>query len=110
MPETFYPIYIQIVFAVKGRENFIHNTWKTELPKYITGTVKDKGQKSIIVNGMADLIHAFLELNPVKSKSDLVKDMKNNLLNFINDRKLVKRKFEWQEGYNAFSYSHSHIA
>ena len=62
MPETFYQIYIQIVFAVKGRENLIHNTWKTELLKYIAGTVKDKGQKSIIVNGMADDIHVFLGL------------------------------------------------
>ena len=41
--------------------------------------------------------------------SDLVRDMKNNSSNFINDRKLVKGKFQWQEGYGAFSYSHSHI-
>lgn len=62
MSETFYQVYIQIVFAVKGRENLIHNTWKTELPKYIAGIIKGKGQKSIIVNGMADDIHAFLGL------------------------------------------------
>ena len=28
--------------------------------------------------------------------------------NFINDREFVKR-FAWQDGYGAFSYSHSHI-
>lgn len=109
MPGTFSQISIQIVFAVKGRDHLIGNSWKTELHKYIAGIVKGKGQKSIIVNGMADHIHAFVGLKPAMPLSDLVRDMKNNSSNFINDRKLVKGKFEWQEGYGAFSYSHSHI-
>ena len=109
MPGTFHQIYIQIIFAVKGRENLISNNWKTELHKYIAGIVKGKGQKSIIVNGMADHVHAFVGLKPVMSISDLARDMKNNSSNFINGQKLVKGKFGWQEGYGAFSYSHSHI-
>jgi REP element-mobilizing transposase RayT len=40
--------------------------------------------------------------------ADLVRDIKNNSSNF-NDHKWVKGKFTWQEGYGAFSYSHSHI-
>ena len=28
---------------------------------------------------------------------------------FINKKKLVNGKFSWQEGYGAFSYSHSQI-
>jgi len=109
MPGTFSQLYIQIVFAVKGRENLIANSWKKELHKYIAGIIKGKGQKPIIVNGMADHIHAFIGLKPVMPISDLVRDMKNNSSNFINDQKLVKGKFSWQEGYGAFSYSHSHI-
>ena len=109
MPGTFHQIYIQVVFAVKGRENLISNNWKTELHKYIAGIIKGKGHKSIIVNGMPDHIHAFVGLKPVMSISDLVRDMKNNSSNFVNDHKFVKGKFSWQDGYGAFSYSHSHI-
>ena len=109
MPGTFYQVYIQVVFAVKGRENLISNSWKTELNKYIAGIIKGKGHKSIIVNGMHDHIHAFVGLKPVMSISDLVRDMKNNSSNFVNDRKFVKGKFSWQDGYGVFSYSHSHI-
>ena len=109
MPGTFSQIYIQIVFAVKGRENLIGNSWKTELHKYIAGTIKGKGQKPIIVNGMADHIHAFVGLKPVMPISDLVRDIKNNSSNFVNDHKYVKGKFAWQEGYGVFSYSHSQI-
>jgi putative transposase len=110
MAGTFSQIYIQVVFAVKGRENLIVKSWKDELHKYIAGIIKGKEQKSIIVNGIPDHIHAFIGLRPSMSISDLVRDIKNNSTNFINDRKFVKRKFSWQDGYGAFSYSHSHIS
>ena len=109
MSGTFSQIYIQVVFAVKGRANLINNNFKTDLHKYIAGIINGKGQKSIIVNGMPDHIHAFIGLKPAMAISDLVRDIKNNSSNFINDHKLVKGKFEWQNGYGAFSYSHSHI-
>ena len=109
MQGTFHQIYIQFVFAVKGRENIIGNEWKTALHKYIAGIIKGKGQKSIIVNGMPDHIHAFVGLKPVMGISDLARDLKNNSSNFVNDHKLVKGKFSWQDGYGVFSYSHSQI-
>ncbi len=110
MSGTFSQIYIQVVFAVKGRENLIEKSWRDHLHKYIAGTIKGKGQKSIIVNGVADHIHAFIGLKPVMPISDLVRDIKNNSSNFINDQKFVKGKFSWQEGYGAFSYSHSQVS
>lgn len=109
MSSTYSQIYIQIVFAVKGRQNLIADTWKDELHKYIAGIIKGKGQKSIIVNGMPDHIHVFVGLKPAMAISDLVRDTKNNSTNFINNKKFVQGKFSWQEGYGAFSYSHSQI-
>jgi putative transposase len=109
MPGTFSQVYIQVVFAVRGRENLIGSNWSSELHKYIAGIIKGKNQKPIIVNGMPDHIHAFIGLRPAMPISDLARDIKNNSSNFINDHKFVRGKFAWQEGYGAFSYSHSHI-
>jgi putative transposase len=109
MPGTFSQLYIQAVFAVKYRENLISEYWKDQLHKYIAGIIKGKGHKPIIVNGMPDHIHAFIGLRPSMAISDLVRDIKNNSSNFINDNNFVKGKFSWQEGYGAFSYSHSDI-
>jgi len=109
MAGTYSQLYIQVVFAVKCRENLIATAWKDELHKYISGIITNKEQKSIIVNGMPDHIHAFIGLRPSMKISDLVRDIKNNSSNFINDRKFVKGRFSWLEGYGAFSYSHSHI-
>ncbi|WP_300599569.1 IS200/IS605 family transposase [Niabella sp.] len=109
MAGTYSQIYIQIVFAVKVRQNLIHPAWKDALHKYIAGIIKGKGQKPIIVNGMPDHLHIFVGLRPAMAISDLVRDIKNNSSNFINDRHLVNGKFSWQEGFGAFSYAHSQI-
>ena len=77
--------------------------------KYIAGIIKGKGHKPIIVNGMPVHIHAFVGLKPVMALLDLVRDVKNNASNFVNDHRLVKGKFAWQEGFGGFSYSHSDI-
>jgi REP element-mobilizing transposase RayT len=109
MAGTYSQVYIQIVFAVKGRENLISKKWKEELNKYIAGIIKGKGQKPIIVNGISDHIHAFLGLRPAMAIASLARDIKNNSSNFINDHNWINGKFSWQEGYGVFSYSHSHI-
>ena len=109
MPGTFSQIYIQYVFAVKGRENLLLKPWREEVFKYMAGIIKGKNHKPIIVNGVTDHVHVFVGLKPAMSISDLIRDVKNNSSNFINENKFVKGKFEWQEGYGAFSYSHSQL-
>ena len=109
MPGTYSQIYIQYVFAVRGRQNLLHDNWRNELFKYIAGIIKGKNQKPIIVNGYRDHVHVFVGLKPSMPISDLIRDIKNNSSNFINDQGWIKGEFSWQEGYGAFSYSHSHI-
>jgi len=109
MAGTFSQIYIQYVFAVRGRENLLQKPWRDEVFKYMAGIIKGKAQKSIIVNGVSDHVHVFVGLKPSMNISDLVRDIKNNSSNFINEKKFLKNKFSWQEGYGAFSYAHSQI-
>lgn len=109
MAGTFSQIYIQCVFAVKGRQNLLQKPWNEELFKYMAGIIKGKNQKAIIVNGVADHVHLFIGLNPSIAVAELVRDVKNNSTNFINEQKFIPEKFSWQEGYGAFSYAHSQI-
>lgn len=109
MANTYSQIYIQIVFAVQGRQNLLAKEWRQEVFKYMSGIIKNKGQKPIIVNGVEDHVHAFVGSKPAMALSDLVRDIKNNSSKFINDNNWIKGKFNWQEGYGAFSYSHSQV-
>ena len=109
MTGTFSQIYIQVVFAVKGRESLIHKSWEEELYKYISGIITNKGQKMLAINGMPDHIHILIGMKPSCSLSDLVREIKKSSNEFIKEKKFVKGKFQWQEGYGAFSYSHSNL-
>ena len=106
---TFSQIYIQVVFAVKGRNSIIKTEWEEELYKYITGIVQNKDQKVLAINGSFDHIHLFIGMKPSCRLSDLVREVKKSSNVFINEKKFSRYKFEWQEGYGSFSYSHSAI-
>ena len=109
MPNTYSQIYIQIVFAVKGRENLISKIHREELHKYITGIVQNRGQKMLSIFCMPDHVHLLVGIKPSMTISDLVRDLKAGSSNFINQQHWVKGKFNWQEGFGAFSYSKSQI-
>lgn len=104
---TYSQIYIQIVFAVKNRQALISNEWDTELYKYITGIISNKGQKMLAINGVADHIHILIGMKPTCCLSDLVREVKKASNTFIKEKEFTSHKFEWQAGYGAFSYSHS---
>ncbi len=110
MAGTFSQIYIQIVFAVKGRDSLISDSWEEELFKYITGIVTNKGQKLLAINGMPDHIHLLVGIKPSCSSSDLVREIKKSTNEWINAKAFTKSKFQWQEGFGAFSYSHSGLS
>ena len=109
MPNTYSQIYIQIVFAVKGRQNLIAKQNREELHKYITGIVRNREQKMLSIFCMPDHTHILVGLTPSISISDLVRDIKTGSSKYISDCGWVNGKFNWQEGFGAFSYSRSQI-
>ncbi len=107
MPGSYSQIYIQIIFAVKGRQSLINESWEEDLYKYITGIVENKNQKILAINGMPDHIHILIGMKPSCCLSDLIREIKKSSNVFINERSFSKYKFSWQEGFGAFSYNQS---
>ena len=109
MANTYTQLYAQIIFSPQGRYNLITNRIKIPVYKYITGIIKNKNQKLMIINGMPDHIYIFLGFLPDIALSDLVRDIKSNTAKYINDQKMVLGKFSWQRGFGAFTYSKSQV-
>lgn len=59
---------------------------------------------------MPDHLHFFVGLNPNQSISEMMRIVKRDSSKWINDEKLTKHKFQWQEGYGAFSHSRSQLS
>jgi REP element-mobilizing transposase RayT len=109
MANVYTKIYLQLVFTPQGRENVIPVRHKEELQKYTTGIIQNRKHKLLAINYMPDHVHIFIGYNPSQALPDLLRDIKANSSKFINEKKWMTGKFRWQEGYGAFSYSHSQI-
>ncbi len=109
MANTYSQIYVHVVFAVQGRQSLIKTEWKEELYKYIAGIISNHEQKLIAIGGIEDHIHILIGLKPNCELSKLMGEIKANSSRFINNKKFVKGKFYWQEGFGAFSYSRSQL-
>jgi putative transposase len=107
---TYSQIYIQTVFAVKYRACLIQPEWRERLHQYITGIIQERGNKLLSIYAMADHLHVFFGLRPSQCIADLMRDVKAVSSKWINDQRFLTTRFEWQEGYGAFSYSREQIS
>ena len=109
MANTYTQLYIHLVFAVRARQPLIPKQHKSELHRYIVGIIANRKQKVIQINSMPDHIHILVGITPDIAISDLVRDFKTSATRFINQKRWIPGKFMWQEGFGAFSYSHSQL-
>jgi len=108
-PGTFTQLYEQLVFAVKHRECLLNQSRRKLIYAYIGGILNNLGHKTLIVNGYSDHVHIFYSRNPSVSTSDTVSAIKKSSSYYINEQKWFPGRFQWQDGYGAFSYSRSQI-
>jgi putative transposase len=109
MANTYTRIYFHLVFSPRGHKNVIPQKHKEELQKYTTGIINNRKHKLLAINFMPDHVHILFGYNPSQSLPDLARDIKTNSSKFINEKKWLPGRFQWQEGYGAFSYSRSDI-
>ena len=109
MPNTYTQIYVQIVFAVKGRANLIPEKRRDQLEKYMCGIISNKKSKPLAIYCNPDHTHILIGLHPSISISDMARDIKANSSRWINENRWIIGNFNWQEGFGAFTYSKSQI-
>jgi REP element-mobilizing transposase RayT len=68
---------------------------------------RDLGCPVRIINGMPDHVHCLFLLNPQKTITDVMKQIKGSTSHFINKNQLIPERFSWQDGFAAFSVSES---
>jgi REP element-mobilizing transposase RayT len=108
-PGVFTQMYVQLVFAVANKQALLRQDFRKDVFKYISGIIKNKKCKSIIVNGVLDHVHILFGLHHTMSVSEIARDVKRSSSIFIRENKFTPFKFAWQEGYGAFTYSRSQI-
>lgn len=109
MANTYTQLLVQIVFAVKGRQCFINEKNREQVEKYICGIISNKQSKPLAIYCNPDHCHVLIGLHPSHSISDMARDIKASSSKYINENHWITGRFEWQEGYGAFTYSRSQL-
>lgn len=71
--------------------------------------MSEQKQKLIAINNMPDHVHLLIGLQPDLALSDLIRDVKAGSSGFVSRKRWVQGRFQWQEGFGAFSYSRSQL-
>lgn len=96
-----------VVFATKYRRRSITNGIRDRLYEYVGGILRAKQGHLIEIGGMEDHVHILARLSPSLAVSEVVRDVKANSSKWVNEQGEIRRTFEWQKGYGAFTVSYS---
>ncbi len=107
MPHTYTKLLFHIVFSTKERYCFITEDKRTRICEYICGTIRGLGGICIEIGGVEDHVHILVALKPTMSVSKLIQDLKPSVTKWA--RANVHPKFEWQNGYGAFTVGESQV-
>jgi len=107
MPHTYTNLLYHIVYATKERFPFITKELQPRLYKYLGGTIRGLGGSMIEVGGISDHVHLLVRLKPTMAISDTLRDLKTN--SSVWAKEITNGKFEWQDGYGAFTVGKSQI-
>jgi len=109
MPRSYSQIWVHAVWATKNRRPMIHPKIERELFDFMKEELKKMGCMVSIVNGMPDHVHCLFGINPQKSITDIIKQIKGSSSYFVNKNNLIPEKFIWQRGFGVFGVSHSTV-
>ncbi|MGH9830656.1 MAG: IS200/IS605 family transposase [Blastocatellia bacterium] len=97
------------VFSTKNREKIITPQVQERLWPYMGGIARENRVKAIEIGGVEDHVNMLLSLPATITLAKAVQLTKGGSSKWVNENMLVKGRFEWQEGYGAFSIGKSQI-
>lgn len=103
-------IWVHLVFTTKNREPFLTSQDKKEIIiNHIIENAKNKGIWLEEINGHLEHIHCLISLGREQTISKISQLIKGEASRWINDKKLLRARFSWQDDYWAVSVSESHV-
>ena len=107
MPHSYNKIWIHAIWSTKIRAQLIIPDIEAQVYELMRCEFIEMGCPVRIINGMPDHVHSLFLLNPQKSITEVIKQVKGSVSYNVNDKDLIPEKFNWQTGYAAYSVSES---
>ena len=105
MSSSYHQLYVHLVWATFKRLPLITLAVEPQLHSVISAKVESLGCATLAVGGIEDHVHLVARFPPTAAISDLAKAAKGASSHFMNHVATPQMRFQWQEGYGAFTFS-----
>jgi putative transposase len=110
LPMSWVRIWVHLVFSTKDRKPYLNSI---ELREKVFTHIKENAKKKDIwldyIDGYSDHAHCSISLGKEQCISKVAQLIKGESSFWINQNKLTRNKFSWQDDYWAVSVSESNI-
>ncbi len=98
-----------IVYATKDRKPILSEDIFPRLVKYTGGILRELGGQLLEAGGVEDHLHIMAILPATLAVANVIRDVKSGTSGWVHQTFEQLHDFHWQDGYAAFSVSHSAI-
>ena len=109
MANTFTSLHYHVVFSTKGREPWLRSDVRARLWPYLGGIARDNGMHAWLIGGVEDHVHLLVSIPPALAVAKAIQTLKGTSLQWVKQTFRLLSFFAWQDGYGAFTVSHSQL-
>jgi len=110
MGHTYTNLLYHVAFSTKDRVPIIEDSWARRLHQYMAGIARKEFIKALAIGGTADHVHGLLVLPATVCIAEAMRKWKSLSSKWVNETLPQAPRFAWQNGYGAFTVSHSNIS
>lgn len=109
MGQSYTQLIVHAVFHTRDNQRLIHQDVEKKVYEQFKHQLEELSCPLLEIGGMPDHVHLLFRLDPKRSISDVMKQVKGGVSHWINQQDILSTKFAWQTGYSAFSVSKSQM-
>jgi putative transposase len=102
-------LYVHVIWCVRRREAVLSKPVRRVLFAHMQKEGEERGVKIMIAGGVEDHIHCLLQLLPSQNLSQVVRGVRAQAADWLNETRLILSELAWEEDYFAYSVSPSGV-
>ena len=98
-------LFVHVILEVQDRKPLLKTVLRVVFFAWLKKTMTQKGVRLHSIGGGEDHVHLLIQLHPAQNLMQVVRQIRDESLNFIGTNDFLKEPFAWQEDYTAFTVS-----